>query len=148
MRRGLLLVALVLAACATTGQAERIAALSPYASELYARYAQFMTEAQRDTFLRAASDAERHAQVEGLKIDEMLADFPKPVQEAIWAQQILPGMSPAAVLLSWGSPWQREIDETPLRKEAIERWYYQRNGKSANVTFTNGVVSEYDDGQR
>lgn len=146
-----LAVALSLAvfSCASTGRAERIAKLSPEASQLYARYNQFMTERQRDLFLEAQTDLERQAQVDGLKIDEMLSQFPPPVQDAIRAQSIMLGMNHAAVLLSWGSPWQRDFDDDQLSKgNEIERWYYKRGDKSAYVTFTNGVVSDYDDGSR
>ena len=146
-----LAVALILAvtACASTGRAERIAKLSPEAAQQYARYNQFMTERQRDVYLEAQTDLERTSQIEGLKIEEMLSQFPKPVQDAIWAQSIMLGMNHAAVLLSWGGPWQREFDDDQLRKgNEVERWYYKRGDKSAYVTFTNGVVSDYDDGKR
>jgi hypothetical protein len=108
-----------------------------------------MTERQRDDFLAAQTDLERQQLVEALKIDEMLSQFPKPVQDAIRAQSITLGMNHAAVLLSWGTPRQREFDEDQLRAgNEIERWYYERSNKTAYVTFTNGVVSDYDDGKR
>jgi hypothetical protein len=140
---------LAVIACASTGRAERIAKLSPESSTLFARYKQFMTERQQDQFLEAQTDLERKQQVDGLKIDDMLSQFPKPVQDAIWAQQVQLGMSRAAVLLSWGGPSQREFDEDQLSKgNEIERWYYRRNDRNAYVTFTNGIVSDYDDGSR
>jgi hypothetical protein len=70
------------------------------------------------------------------------------VQDAIWAQRVTLGMSKAAVLLSWGGPYQREFDEDQLaRGNSIERWYYKRLDKSLYVTFTNDFVSDYDDGE-
>jgi hypothetical protein len=140
---------LAVLACAHTGQAERIAKLSPQSSQLYARYKQFMTERQQELFLDAKTDLERQQLVEGLKIDEMLSQYPQPVQDAIWAQEVTLGMSRAAVLLSWGGPYQREFDQAELDKgNEIERWWYKRADRTAYVTFTNGVVSDYDDGEK
>jgi hypothetical protein len=136
-------------ACASTGRAERIAKLSPEASELFSRNRQFMTERQIEQFLEAPTDLARSQLVEALKIDEMLAQFPKPTQDAIKAQRVTLGMSKAAVLLSWGGPRTREFDEDQLGKgNEIERWYYTLNDKNAYVTFTNGVVSDFDDGEQ
>ncbi len=150
MKQGLVVaLSLAVVACAGAGRAERIAKLSPEARGQYASYGHFMTERQRDLYLEAQTDAERQQQIDALKIDDMLSQFPKPVQDAIWAQTIMLGMNTAAVLLSWGTPWQREFDDDQLRKgNEIERWYYKRGEKNAYVTFTNGVVSDYDDGQR
>lgn len=149
MKRVLGFLLLAVIACATTGRAERIAKLSPQSSQLFAKYKQFMTERQIEQFFEAQTDLEQKQLIESLKIDEMLSQFPKPVQDAIWAQSVMLGMNHAAVLLSWGSPRQREFDEDQLSKgNEIERWYYQRNDRSAYVTFTNGVVSDYDDGSR
>lgn len=143
------LSAAVLACACATGRLERISKLSPESNALLAKNQQFMTDRQIELFLDAQTDLERQQLVDGLKIDDMLSQFPKPIQDAIWAQSIMLGMSPAAVLLSWGSPKQREFDEDQLRKgNEIERWYYQRGDRSAYVTFTNKVVSDYDDGKR
>ncbi len=140
---------LVVLACAHTGQAERIAKLSPESAQLYAKYKQFMTERQQELFLDAKTDLERQQLVAGLKIDEMLSQYPQPVQDAIWAQEVTLGMSRAAVLLSWGGPYQREFDQAELDKgNEIERWWYKRGDRTAYVTFTNGVVSDYDDGKK
>lgn len=144
-----LLSSVVLLACASTGRAERIAKLSPESSQLYARYRQFMTEQQADRFLEAQTDLERKQQIDGLKIDEMLSQFPQPVQDAIWAQQIQLGMSRQAVLLSWGGPYQREFDEYALsRGNEIETWWFKRGDRTAHVVFTNGLVTDFDDGKK
>lgn len=143
------LLSSALLACASTGRAERIAKLSPESSQLYARYRQFMTEKQGDLFLEAQTDLERKQQIDDLKIDEMLSQFPKPVQDAIWGQQITMGMSRAAVLLSWGGPYQREFDEFALtRGNEVETWWYTRGGNTARVVFTNGLVTDWDDGKK
>lgn len=144
-----LLSSVVLLACASTGRAERIARLSPESSQLYARYRQFMTEQQGDRFLEAQTDLERKQQIDELKIDEMLSQFPQPVQDAIWGQQVTMGMSRQAVLLSWGGPYQREFDEYALtRGNEIETWWFKRGDRTAHVVFTNGLVTDWDDGQR
>jgi hypothetical protein len=140
--------AVLVCGCAM-GRAERIAKLSPDSSQQFAKYKQFMTEGQQQRYLEAPTDLERTQMVEGLKIDDMLSQFPKPVQDMIWAQQVSLGMNKAAVLLSWGGPYQREFDEDALsRGNEIERWTYKRNDRTAYVTFTNGIVSDYDDGSR
>ena len=136
-------------ACATSGQAERIAKLSEESRGLYAKNQQFMTPSQQERFLDAQTDLERQQLVDSLKIDEMLSQFPPPIQDAIRAQSIMLGMERAAVLLSWGSPYQREFDQDQLSKgHEIERWWYKRGDRTAYVTFTNGVVSDYDDGKK
>jgi hypothetical protein len=127
---------------------ERTQALSPEARTEFARYKQFMTEGQIDHYLELPTDLARKELVDGLKIDDMLSQFPKPVQDAIWAQRVMLGMNKAAVLLSWGGPFSREFDEDQLGKgNTVERWYYKRMEKSLYVTFTNDFVSDYDDGE-
>jgi hypothetical protein len=146
-RRCAFLIILCLA-CASSRRAERTAALTPEAREQFARYRQFMTESQVDRFLEQPTDIARKDFIDGLKIDDMLSQFPKPIQDAIWAQRVMLGMTKPAVLLSWGGPAQRDFDEDQLgRGNTIERWYYKRLDKNLYVTFTNDVVSDYDDGE-
>ena len=148
-RIGVLIAAAVLASACAADRAERISKLSSESSMQFAKYKQFMTEGQIQRYLEAPTDLERTQMVEALKIDDMLSQFPKPVQDAIWAQTIQLGMSKAAVLLSWGGPYQREFDEDQLsRGNEIERWTYKRSNSTAYVTFTNGFVSDYDDGRK
>lgn len=148
MTRRFAFVVLACLACASSRRLERTQALTPEMRELYARYRQFMTETQADRFLGLPTDSARKQFVEDLKVDDMLSQFPKPVQDAIWAQRVMLGMTKPAVLLSWGGPNQRDFDEDQLGKgNTVERWYYRRNEKSVYVTFTNDVVSDYDDGE-
>lgn len=144
-RQAVVLIALVLCqACAGAGRAERIAKLSPEASQQFQRYRQFMTDRQIGDYLDKLTDTERQQIIDGLKVDEMLSQFEPPVRDAIWAQTIMIGMNRAAVLLSWGGPYQRDVDFE--RGNEIERWTYKRDQRTAQVTFMNGLVSDWDDG--
>src|SRR5688572_27931712 len=104
MIRALGLGVLLLMACPSQGRLQRITALTPYGQELFARYKQFMTEGQIDQFLVLGTDLAKKEFIDGLKIEQMLEQFPKPIQEAIWGQQVMLGMTRPAVLLSWGGP--------------------------------------------
>jgi hypothetical protein len=148
MTRRLAFVVIACLACASSRRLERTQALTPEMQELFARYRQFMTEGQMDRFLELPTDTARKQFVDDLKIDDLLSQFPKPVQDAIWAQRVTLGMTKPAVLLSWGGPLQRDFDEDQLSKgNTVERWWYKRNEKSLYVTFTNDVVSDYNDGE-
>src|SRR4051812_33238853 len=102
MTRRLVLVVLACLACASSRRLERTQSLTPEMRELFARYRQFMTETQVDRFLGMPTDTARKQLVDDLKIDDMLSQFARPVQDAIWAQRVMLGMNKPAVLLSWG----------------------------------------------
>lgn len=145
LRLAMLLLAAGLAAgCASTQRRDQIQALSSESRELFAKYRQFMTEGQQDQFLALASQQEQQAFVESLKVEERLARYPPEIQEAIWRQDVIPGMDNAAVLLTWGSPSHRAFDDVEHSKgNDVQRWQYQRGagGELVNVVITNGVVT-------
>jgi hypothetical protein len=121
---------------------EQVQRLSDEGKALLAKYKQFMTEHQQDEFLSLASDDERQAYVAALKVEERLAHYPSYVRDAIWAQEVVPGMDTAAVLLCWGTPELREFDEQELtRGNQVERWNYHRQDAWVQVLVANGVVT-------
>lgn len=133
------------AACAGRQRLEAIQRLSDDDKALFSRYRQFMTDGQQDTFLSAQSSEERQAFVASLKVEERLAHYPKFVQEAIWSQEVVPGMDKEAVLLTWSTPVLREWDDAQLSKgNEVERWSFRRNDQYVQVVITNGVVTSVE----
>lgn len=136
----LLLVAQV--ACVGHQRLAHVQNLSEEGRELFARYRQFMTEGQQDQFLALPGDEERKAFVEALHVEERLSRYPEHVRTAIWNQEVVPGMDRAAVLLSWGTPQQREWDDAEsARGNEVERWNYRREANWVQVLIANGVVT-------
>ncbi|MBI3180808.1 MAG: hypothetical protein HYZ28_01555 [Myxococcales bacterium] len=137
-----LLIALCLA-CVGHRRLELIQKLSPEGRELYSKYKQFLTEGQQEEFLALPSDDERLRYVQALRIEERLSRYPKFVQDAIWSQEVVPGMDREAVLLTWSTPMLREWDQLELAKgNEVERWNYQREDGTVQVVITNGVVTQ------
>lgn len=135
----------VLFGCIGHHRLERVQALTPEGKALFSKYRQFMTEVQIDRFLALQEDEEREAFVSELKVEERLARYPQYIQDAIWAREVVPGMDHEAVLLSWGLPELREIDEKELEKgNNLERWNYQREGRFAQVIFASNIVTTVD----
>jgi hypothetical protein len=148
LRGPLLVLAVVLAlgvpGCASTNKRlEAFRALSDEGKELYSKYRQFLSEPQQDELLALPSDDERRSYVAALKIDERIARYPQHVQDAIWAQELVAGMDRGAVLLSWGTPALREVEEASLEQgNEQERWLYHRAEEDVQVVLINGVVTE------
>lgn len=135
---------LLASACASQQRAEREALLSPQSQELLAKYRQFMTQRQVDEFMRWEDDAARELYVKNLRVDELLAGYSKPIQEAIWKKDVIMGMDKAAVLLSWGTPPNREFAGEGSGNY-IERWSYVIENRKLTVVVTNGVVTDVID---
>ncbi|MFZ5472002.1 MAG: hypothetical protein ACOZIN_21445 [Myxococcota bacterium] len=135
----------LLLACVAHRRLEQVQALSDEGKELYSKYRQFMTEGQQDQFLDLPSDEERGQFIAALKIEERLARYPRYIQEAIWSQEVVPGMDREAVLLTWSTPMLREWDEQELAKgNEVERWSYRRFDQLVQVILTNGVVTSVE----
>ena len=135
-------------ACATTDRrAEREALLSPESQELLGKYRQFMTQRQLDEFMRWDTDGARAEYVKGLRVEERLAGYTKPIQDAIWAKDIVVGMDKPAVFLSWGVPPERELSGEGGNE--IETWFYLRGEPGQQhkiaVVVTNGYVTDVID---
>lgn len=139
----LLLVVVGCVGCVGGKRLDAMQALSDESRALYAKYRQFMTEGQQDAFLAQPDDEARAAYVKSLRIEERLAKYPAYVQEAIWAQEVVPGMDNEAVLLSWGLPERRDWDEQErVKGNDVQRWQYTRYSKLTQVVIANGVVTQ------
>ena len=112
-------LAIAVAACAS-GPDPRYEALSAQAKAQYAKYRQFMTERQRRVYLELPNDAAREAFVRELRVEERLSRFPPAVREAIWAQEVLVGMTEEQVILAWGPP--EAVEREPERARKVFRY--------------------------
>jgi hypothetical protein len=67
----------------------------------------------------------------------------------MWAMEVIPSMDKPAVLMTWGSPETREIDEgkADLGVES-ERWGYTRGDSRYVVVIVNGYVTEVIAGKK
>ncbi|MFL5318589.1 MAG: hypothetical protein ACJ790_02965 [Myxococcaceae bacterium] len=139
----LIVAAIALSGCLGNKRLDSVNALSDESKELFAKYRQFMTEQQQEDFLQLGTDDERHAYVSALHVEDRLAKYPTYIQDAIWAQEIVPGMDAAAVLLTWSVPESREFDEQERGKgNDVQRWNYERLQQQWQIIFTNGVVTQ------
>ena len=126
-----------------SARAEREGLLSAEAQAQLGKYRQFMTQHQVDEYLAYEDDASRTQYVEALRVGERLANYSKPIQDAIWAKGVISGMDKPAVLLSWGTPKEREFSTTGGNE--IETWVYVRDQRQWAVTVTNGFVTDVAD---
>ncbi len=131
---------LVTGGCASA-RYERFERLPEAEKARYARYRHFMTERQRARFLALETQAERDAFIASMHVEERLARYPAFIREAIWAEEVVPGMDRDAVLLSWGPPDRIERRPDPFGKglPAKETWSY---GGRRTVVFLEGKVRE------
>ncbi len=143
MKSGLIVTLCLLASACANQRAEREALLSPQSQQLLGKYRQFMTQRQVDEYLGWDSDEAREKYVEGLRVDERLAGYPKPVQDAIWRRDVILGMDKPAVLLSLGAPPNREFSGAGGNE--IETWSYVREQRKIAVVVTNGYVTDVID---
>jgi hypothetical protein len=145
-----LALALALSGCAhDAARLDAIMKLDEPSKELLSKYRQFLTPLQQDRFLAKEDFEQRKAFIDALKIEERIAHYPKPVQEAIWAQNIIAGMDKPAVLMTWGSPYSRDVDESKAEAGVEdERWGYLRGDQQIVVVIINGYVTEVIEGKR
>lgn len=150
MRAVVLALALACGGCAHDNA--RLAALQSLdepSKDLLSKYRQFLTQLQVDRFLAQPDHEARAKYIDSLKIEQRIAHYPKAIQDAIWGQDVIGGMDKPAVLLTWGSPDYRQIDEgkADLGVEA-ERWGYYRGDAKYEVVIVNGFVTEVVEGRR
>jgi hypothetical protein len=145
-----LVVALGLSGCAhEQARLEALQKLDEPSKELFSKYRQFLTELQKDRFLAKESFEQRQEMITGLHIEERLAHYTRPVQEAIWGMTIIAGMDKPAVLLTWGAPQDREVDEAALERGVEnEKWGYDRGDIKYVIVIVNGYVTEVIEGKR
>ena len=143
MKRALVAIVCLLASACANVRAEKEALLPPGSQAQLEKYRQFMTQRQVDEFLALADDVARTEYVNGLRVDERLAGYSRPIQDAIWAKDVLKGMDKPAVLLSWGTPREREFSGEGGNE--IETWIYRREQRQFAVVVTNGYVTDVID---
>ncbi len=131
---------LALAACVTPTYVDKEGTLTGESKALFDKYQQFLTDSQKDRFFAMADDETRRQFIGSLQIEARIAAYPKPVQDAIWQQRIIPGMDTAAVLLTWGVPHDRDF----ANQNGVESewWYFQRGSARVRVQLTQGVVTD------
>lgn len=143
MKRALFATLCLFASACVSQRAEREALLPPGSQEQLNKFRQFMTQRQVDEFLLLGDEVARTEYVTALRIDERLASYPRPIQDAIWAKDVISGMDKPAVLLSWGTPREREFSTTGGNE--IESWVYTRDQRQWAVVVTNGYVTDVID---
>jgi len=136
-------VGLLVGCASSPSRLDRYQALSPTCKEAYDKYHQFMTENQQERYLLATSEDERARMIADLHVEERLAKYPQYIQDAIWSQEIVPGMNKEAVLLSWGRPDESERLAADAAEGGVsqEHWYYRRGPNARErLIFIDGVV--------
>jgi len=142
IRALVVLTALLASGCASP-RAQREALLTPHGRELLDRYQQFMTQRQVEGFLAWDDDGARETYVKNLKVEDRLAAYPKPIQDAIWARDVVQGMDKPALFMTWGIPPERETSNAGGNE--IETWLYVREQRKIAVVVTNGYVTDVID---
>lgn len=79
--------------------------------------------------------------VSALREEAALRDLPPEVRHAVEEKTVAEGMTYQMVLLSFGEPEQKKINDSADGKLS-ETWFYMKNGKRWVVDFTNGKVSK------
>lgn len=145
VRRAVLIAGLWIAGCATTPSVDpREASLSDESRATLAKYRQFMTQRQVEHFLAYQDDALRKQYLASLQIDEGLERYPPNIRAAIWNKEIVMGMDKGAVLLSRGTPFEREFENRAGNE--IEIWVYKKDPRGRiRVTISNGFVTDVAD---
>jgi hypothetical protein len=66
-------------------------------------------------------------------------DLPPEVRRAVENKSVAEGMTYQMVLLSWGEPEQKKINDS-AEDRLVEKWYYMRDGHRVVVDFVDGKV--------
>lgn len=78
------------------------------------------------------------------KVQEKLAekDMPAEFKDAIASKTVVEGMTYQMVLLSFGDPDQKKIDDSATDGQLHETWYYLKDGHRWVIKFSNGKVEK------
>lgn len=108
-------------------------------SRINFRYKRDITDAdlEPDAFLNFMG---RVLDVSELRNEAAMRDLPPDVRRAVEAKDVVEGMTYQMVMLSWGDPEQKKINESGEGKLS-ETWFYMREGHRYVVDFLNGKVS-------
>lgn len=117
-----------------------------------------MSDVERAEYYSRPTPPERKAYLDEMGLTAKLDAAPPHIRQAILDERVVKGMTPEQVMMSWGSPEQRqrlkpsdnpEVAQFQGRKE---RWFYDRlitiplsDRFLRAVEFTNGVVLEVRD---
>jgi len=109
-------------------------------SRINFRYERELTDSdiEPQTFLRVMA---RVLDVSGIQNQLAAKDFPDEFQEAIAENTVREGMTYQMVMLSFGDPEQKKINDT-TDSSLSETWYYLKDGHRWVLTFTNGKVTK------
>jgi len=108
-------------------------------SRINFRYKRSLTDAdlQGSAFLDFMA---RILDVSELREEAARRDLPPEVRRAVETKSVAEGMTYQMVLLSWGDPEQKKINESGEGKLS-ETWFYMKDGHRWVVDFLNGKVS-------
>jgi hypothetical protein len=109
-------------------------------SRINFRYKRSLTDAdlQASAFLDFMA---RVLDVRELREEAARRDLPPEIRHAVENKTVAEGMTYQIVLLSWGDPEQKRINESGEGKLS-ETWFYMKDGHRWVVDFLNGKVSK------
>jgi hypothetical protein len=84
--------------------------------------------------------AGRLLDVSGIRNEAMMLNLSPEARRAVETRNLAEGMTYQMVLLAWGEPEQKKINESGAGKLS-ESWFYMKDGHRVVVDFTNGMVS-------
>lgn len=91
-----------------------------------------------DAFLDFAG---RLLDVSSVRSDAAMAGLSPEARRAVESKNVAEGMTYQLVLLAWGEPEQKKINESGDGKLS-ESWFYMKDGHRVVVDFTNGAVTK------
>ncbi len=109
-------------------------------SRINFRYERELTDADLEpqNFLRVMA---RVLDVSEIQNQVVAKDFPTEFQQAIAENTVKEGMTYQMVILAFGEPEQKKINDT-TDGSLLETWYYLKEGHRWVLTFTNGKVTK------
>ncbi len=109
-------------------------------SRINFRYKRSITDAdlQPDAFLDFMG---RLLDVREIREEAARRDLPPEVRSIVESKGVAEGMTYQLVLLSWGEPEQKKINDSAEDRLA-ETWYYMRDGHRVVVDFVEGKVTK------
>jgi hypothetical protein len=84
--------------------------------------------------------AARLLDVSSVRNDAALMGLSPEARRAVESKNVEEGMTYQMVLIAWGEPDQKKINESSAGKLS-ESWFYMKEGQRVVVDFTNGTVS-------
>jgi hypothetical protein len=85
--------------------------------------------------------AARMLDVSSIRRDAEMMSLSPEARRAVESKNVAEGMTYQLVLIAWGEPEQKKINESGAGKLS-ESWFYMKDGHRVVVDFTNGTVSK------